>query len=98
MAGWQNLGTDLAALSMGLSRGDEEVDRGHGALVLDGPLTALHHWLGTMHKQCPELTAAAGEVVTTGTLTDAWPVAPGQTWHTRPDDARLPGLQLRFAP
>ena len=36
------------------------------------------------------------DVVTTGTLTDAWPVEPGQVWHTQPGDARLPGLSLRF--
>jgi 2-keto-4-pentenoate hydratase len=23
---------------------------------------------------------APGEIVTTGTITDAWPVAPGETW------------------
>jgi 2-keto-4-pentenoate hydratase len=38
----------------------------------------------------------AGEVVTTGTLTDAYPVAAGETWHTRIEGIELPGLELVF--
>ena len=37
---------------------------------------------------------AAGDVVTTGTWTDAWPLQPGQVWRTRLSDARLAGLRL----
>jgi 2-oxo-3-hexenedioate decarboxylase len=37
---------------------------------------------------------AAGTVVTTGTLTDALPVASGQHWSTRLDGLRLPGIDL----
>jgi 2-keto-4-pentenoate hydratase len=48
-----------------------------------------------MSLQCPGQMALAGEVVTTGTLTDAWPVQPGQHWRTALDDGRLPGLSLR---
>ena len=44
--------------------------------------------------QMPPL--AAGEIVTTGTLTDAWPVAPGETWTSDYGDLGLAGLTLRF--
>jgi 2-oxo-3-hexenedioate decarboxylase len=37
---------------------------------------------------------AAGEVVTTGTLTDALPIAPGQRWRARLDGLPLPGIEL----
>ena len=96
VAGWPGLAGDLTALTMRLSQGAEVVDEGHGALVLGGPMQALQHWLQAMAVQCPVQTVRAGDVVTTGTLTDAWPVAPGQTWHTAPGDARLPGLHLSF--
>jgi 2-oxo-3-hexenedioate decarboxylase len=96
VARWSNLGTDLAALGLGLWKGDIEVDRGHGALVLDGPLSALRQWLQAVHAQCPGVAVRGGEVVTTGTLTDAWPVAPGEVWCTRPDDTRLSALRLAF--
>jgi 2-keto-4-pentenoate hydratase len=35
-----------------------------------------------------------GEIVTTGTLTDALPVAPGETWSTSLDGISLPGLSI----
>lgn len=93
---WANPGAALASLSLDLLQSGVVVDRGRGALVLDGPLSALRHWLAAMAEHTPDLRVLPGEVVTTGTLTDAWPVAPGQTWSTRPDDPRLPGLRLHF--
>jgi len=96
VADWPTLGTDLAALTMRLHCGGREVDLGHGALVLDGPLQALRTWLQAAAEQAPGAPVAVGDVVTTGTLTDAWPVAPGETWSTEPGDARLIGLTIRF--
>jgi 2-oxo-3-hexenedioate decarboxylase len=98
VAGWTRLGADLAALTMALACDGREVDRGVGANVLDGPLNALRLWRRAMMARTPDTVVHADEVVTTGTLTDAWPVAPGQTWTTHPGDARLPGLRLRFVP
>ena len=40
---------------------------------------------------------AAGEIVTTGTLTRAFPVAPGETWTTEPKGVALDGVSIRFA-
>jgi len=96
VAGWPSIGRDLAAMAMTLRRGAQVVDRGHGALVLDGPLQALGAWLRAAAAQAPGVAVAVGDVVTTGTLTDAWPVAPGETWSTAPGDSRLPGLSIRF--
>ena len=39
---------------------------------------------------------AAGEIVTTGTLTRAFPVAPGETWSTEPRGVALDGVAIRF--
>jgi 2-keto-4-pentenoate hydratase len=44
--------------------------------------------------QFPEL--AAGEMVTTGTITDAWPVTKGETWSSDYGTLRLPGMTLDF--
>jgi 2-oxo-3-hexenedioate decarboxylase len=88
---------DLAALTLDLRRGDAVVDHGRGANVLDGPLSAVRAWLQAMAEQTPDVRVRAGEVVTTGTLTDAWPVAAGETWRTQPGDLRLPGLAVAFA-
>lgn len=70
----------LAAAHVALCRGDDVVERGRGANVLDGPLQALHHLLRTL-RECPGAPdLAPGDVVTTGTWTDAWPVAAGERW------------------
>jgi 2-oxo-3-hexenedioate decarboxylase len=47
-------------------------------------------------RSCPGAPdLAAGDVVTTGTWTDAWPVRAGETWNAR-FDAALPAIEIRF--
>ncbi len=98
VAAWPRLGDDLAALTMALACDGREIDRGVGAHVLDGPLTALRVWLDAMAHTTPGWRVAPGHVVTTGTLTDAWPLAAGQRWTTLPGDGRLAGLTLDILP
>jgi 2-keto-4-pentenoate hydratase len=85
---------ELAALNVRLFCGDRQVDEGEGALVLDGPLTALRVWIDAMAAQPHGWQVNPGDIVSTGTLTDAWPLSPGQTWRTELSDERLPGLRL----
>lgn len=69
---------------------------GTGANVLDSPVLAFAHFAGVLAR-LPQFSAvAAGEVVTTGTLTDAYPVKAGETWSTRLAGIELPGLELKF--
>ena len=68
--------------------------QGHGSLVLDSPLQALHHFVAALHA-CPGAPLLLpGDVVTTGTWTDALPVQAGQTWRAE-FDAPIPSLQLQ---
>lgn len=69
---------------------------GHAANVLGGPLKALRHLVETLASSPVAPPLRAGEIVTTGTLTDAMPVAPGQTWSTALEGLALPGLSVRF--
>ncbi|HSF96391.1 MAG TPA: hypothetical protein VLA52_15300 [Thermohalobaculum sp.] len=69
-------------------------DRGHSSDVLDGPLTALRHLVGLLDANPDHPQLAAGEFVTTGTVTRALDVAPGQTWTTRVEGLDLPGLSV----
>jgi len=91
---WPNLGADLAGLHIQLADRGKFVDEGQGTLVLDGPLNALRLWVDEMDLRSPQWPIRPGDVVTTGTLTDAWPLAPGQRWSTRLTEARLAGLEL----
>lgn len=78
-----------------LARDGTPVDRGRGAQVLDGPLHALQHFVQAL-AACPGAPALRpGDVVTTGTWTDAWPVAPGQRWQMA-FSAPWPGLAVVF--
>ena len=86
----------LSAFSAELRRDGEPVARGHARDVLGGPLSALR-WLVEDLARRPEAPPlAAGEVVTTGTLTGAHPVAPGEVWTTAVTGAPLLGLTLRL--
>jgi 2-oxo-3-hexenedioate decarboxylase len=79
-----------------LFHGDERVDRGVGANALGSPLTALAHLVALLTKQnAPPL--AAGEIITTGVITDAHPVVPGELWSTRITGLPLAGLTIEFA-
>ena len=91
---FQDLGPALAGLEVQLLQDGVEVDRGQGSIVLDGPLDALRLWVDAMAAQPQQWPIVPGDVVTTGTITDAWPLAPGQRWQTRLSDSRLSGLNL----
>ena len=71
----------LQSASVTLSKNAVAVESGQGANVLDNPLRALHHFLAEL-RACPGATdIRPGDVVTTGTCTNAWPVAVGETWE-----------------
>lgn len=95
---WPTLAADLAALEVELSCDGVVKERGRGAIVLDGPLHALQAMVEAMAVTTPHWSIAAGDVVTTGTITDAWPLAPGQRWQTKLSDQRLSGLTLHTEP
>ena len=79
---------------MALHRDGQVIDEGDATVVLDGPLTALRIWVDAMAAQPQHWPIEAGDVVTTGTITDAAPMLPGQRFHTNLSDPRLPGLAL----
>ena len=89
---------ELRALQVELLRDGEVVDRGEGSIVLDGPVDALRQWVEAMHAQPRHWPIRPGDVVTTGTITDAWPMAPGMRFETRLSDERLCPLKLECAP
>jgi 2-keto-4-pentenoate hydratase len=76
----------LPELAVVLMKNGQEVDRGKGANVLDSPLLAL--------SKTRDLKA--GEIVSTGTLTDAHAIAPGERWSTRFSGLPVQGLEISF--
>jgi 2-keto-4-pentenoate hydratase len=92
-AEWQRT---LSTFEIDLSCNGRLVDRGHAANVLDGPLSALRHLAGLLAADPVNPPLAAGEIVSTGTLTKAMPVVPGETWTAAPKGIALDAIRLGF--
>jgi 2-keto-4-pentenoate hydratase len=86
----------LPRMEMILRKGDAIVDRGLGEIVLGSPLTALGHLARLLSTQPEAPPLAAGEIISTGTLTDAHPIAPGEAWSTEIRGLPLSGMRLAF--
>lgn len=86
----------LPAARVVLRRGGKVVDEGVGANVLDSPLYSLAHLVELLALQPDFDQLHAEEIVSTGTLTDAHPVAPGETWSTAFEGLPLAGLTVKF--
>lgn len=86
----------LPAFEIDLYRNGELADHGQASNVLDGPLTALKHLIDVLAEDPSNPQIAAGEIVTTGTLTRAFPVEAGETWSTQPGDIGFEGISITF--
>jgi 2-oxo-3-hexenedioate decarboxylase len=72
------------------------VDTGVGANVLDSPALAVAHLANVLARYPAHPPLQPGEIVTTGTITDAWPVTPGERWSSDYGELPLRGLTLQF--
>ena len=86
----------LAGFDIDLHRDGALADRGRAANVLDSPLNALRHLVELLARDRTSPPLQPGEIVTTGTLTRALPVAPGETWSTTLSGIPLEGARIRF--
>jgi len=86
----------LPRMEMILRKGNAIVDRGLGEIVLGSPLAALGHLVRLLSTQPEAPPLAAGEIISTGTLTDAHPVAPEEAWSTEIQGLPLSGMRLAF--
>jgi 2-oxo-3-hexenedioate decarboxylase len=64
--------------------------------VLDSPVLALVHLVRLLATQPEAPPLASGEIITTGTITDAWPVAAGERWTSDYGMLGITGLMLTF--
>jgi 2-oxo-3-hexenedioate decarboxylase len=87
----------LATFEIDLGREGKVVDHGLAANVLGGPVSALRHLVDILARDQANAPLAAGELVTTGTLTRALPVAPGETWTTELTGLALNGICVHFS-
>ena len=89
-----DLASQLSSLRLTLVCDGRDVEEGSAEIVLDGPLHALRLWIDAMAARPERWPIVAGDIVTTGTITDAAQLAPGQRWQTRLSDPRFAGMTL----
>jgi 2-oxo-3-hexenedioate decarboxylase len=78
-------------------RSDDGVRRhGHAQNVLGGPIKALQFLAEELARNPRSEPLAPGELVTTGTLTEAMPIIVGQSWSTDLHGVDIQGLRLHF--
>jgi 2-oxo-3-hexenedioate decarboxylase len=87
----------LSAFPIDIRRDGQVVDHGLASNVLGGPVSALRHLVAVLARDPVNPPLKAGEIVTTGTLTRAFPVMPGETWTTEPTGIDLKGISICFA-
>jgi len=61
------------------------------------PLSALRQLVGLLARDPVNPPLATGDIVTTGTLTRAFPILPGESWSTTLHGIELGGRPVWFA-
>ena len=87
----------LSTFEVDLKRDGAVLDHGRATDLLGGPVSALSHLVDLLAHDQVNPPLAAGEIVTTGTLTRALPVSAGETWTTELTGVGLDGICVRFA-
>jgi 2-keto-4-pentenoate hydratase len=91
-----HLGTVLADASVSLSCDGTLLGAGYGSNVLDNPLNALWHLHQQLQAQTQFPPLHAGEIISTGSWSSAYPIQAGQTWSTAFSGISLAGLSVSF--
>ncbi len=87
----------LAGFTLELFCDGVPVEAGRGANVLGNPLAALAHLVALVASDPDAAPLRPGEIITTGTITAAWPVHPGECWSVRLAGIALAAGELRLA-
>jgi 2-oxo-3-hexenedioate decarboxylase len=87
---------ELAAFTLDLYCDGTLSEQGSGALVLDSPLHALRHLAELTTHDAHNPPLRGGEIISTGTLTLAMPVAAGQRWAAKVAGIPLEEISIRF--
>jgi 2-keto-4-pentenoate hydratase len=92
----EDWGRALSTFEINLKRDGTVVDHGVAANLLGGPVSALRHLIDILAGDQVNPPLAAGEIVTTGTLTRALPISAGETWTTELMGVALDDICVRF--
>ena len=76
----ENLEAVLNSMSVELFLAEKIIEEGLGSNVLNGPISALKYLQKGIENHEGEPELKPGDIVTTGTLTDAKPILAGEEW------------------
>ncbi|MEE4314140.1 MAG: hypothetical protein V2J11_06560 [Desulfofustis sp.] len=92
----KNVLNDLENFTVMLSCDGTMLEQGKGANALGSPIKAVGHLITVLAHQPDATPLQPGELVTTGTLTVALPIHPGQTWRTSLNGIELSDISISF--
>ena len=87
---------DLINVGVSLYRGGKMEEAGTGANVLDGPVSAIRYLHSGLSKIKNQDALSTGDIITTGTMTDAKPIYPNEKWSAKFDGVVEAELNLEF--
>ena len=87
----------LPKFKVRLAKNGETVEEGSGRNSLRSPALCLAELASAMAKQDGADPLAAGDLVSSGTLTESTPIAPGATWSATVDGIDLPTLTVHLS-
>jgi 2-keto-4-pentenoate hydratase len=91
-----HLGRALADASISLSCDERLIGAGYGCNVMLNPLNALWHLHQLINSQTRFPSLHKGEVIASGSWTNAYAIRAGQTWTTAFSGIGLAGLSVSF--
>jgi 2-oxo-3-hexenedioate decarboxylase len=92
----ENWSRTLSTFEIDLKRDGTVADHGYATNVLGGPVSALRHLVDILAHDQVNPPLAAGEIVTTGSLTRALPASAGETWTTELTGVAIDGICVRL--
>ena len=94
----QTLVEELPRFKLKLFKDGELVEEGSGRNSLRSPALCLAELSSAVARQATAEPLGAGELVSSGTLTESYPIGPGQLWRATVDGIDLADISLRTLP
>jgi len=85
----------LPRFKLRLMKNGELVEEGSGKSSLRSPALCLGELAGGIARQPGAEPLAAGELISSGTLTNSYQIAPGDTWRAEVEGIDLPDLTMK---
>lgn len=86
----------LSNFRVNLAGSNGAVANGHAENVLGSPVKSLQFLVHELARISSNVSLKPGELITTGTLTEALPAVSGDSWTSKFEGIEIQGAQLRF--